>query len=194
MSEVHRKPISPIAKLAIEVGPLLVFFLLNARKDIYWATGGFMIAILMSLIAAGRFERKLPVMPLVTAFFVLVFGALTLYLRDETFIKLKPTIVNGLFAVILFGGLLLRKPILEVAFGNALSLTHEGWQKLTVRWAFFFLLLAGLNEFVWRSFSTDQWVGFKTFGILPLTIVFMLLQAPLLERHQLPAGSTDGES
>lgn len=182
---------SPAVKLAIEMGPLLVFFLLNARKDIYWATAGFMVAITASLIAAWRIEGKLPVMPLFTAFFVLIFGALTLYLHDDTFIKRKPTIVNGLFAVILFGGLFSGRALLEVVFGSALQLTPDGWRKLTLRWACYFVVLAVLNECVWRSFSTDTWVAFKTFGILPLTIAFMLLQAPLLARHELNPGQVD---
>ncbi len=187
-TEAH--PPRPILKLAIELGPLLVFFVLNARKDLYWATAGFMIAIVISLAASWRTEGRLPVMPLFTAFFVLVFGGLTLVLRDETFIKLKPTIVNSLFAVILLGGLATGRALLQVAFGSALQLTTAGWRQLTLRWACFFILLALLNEAVWRNFSTDTWVSFKTFGILPLTIVFMLLQAPLLARHQIPAEST----
>ena len=181
----------PLLKLAIELGPLLVFFLLNARKDIYWATGGFMVAIVISLVASWRLEGRLPVVPLFTAFFVLVFGGLTLVLRDDTFIKVKPTIVNGLFAVILFGGLATGRALLQVAFGSALQLTTEGWRQLTFRWACFFVLLAVLNEAVWRNFSRDTWVTFKTFGILPLTILFMVLQGPLLARHQLRAEPTN---
>lgn len=176
---------SPLAKLLIEVGPLLVFFLLNARKDIYWATGGFMVAIVASLAASLYLEKKLPTMPLFTAFFVLVFGSLTLYLKNETFIKVKPTVVNSLFAAILFGGLLCGRALLEVVLGSTIRLTAEGWRKLTLRWAWFFVALAVLNEVVWRRFSTDTWVAFKTFGILPLTVVFMLSQAPLLSRHQI---------
>jgi intracellular septation protein len=177
----------PLQKLAIELGPLLVFFLLNARKDLYWATAGFMVAIVFSLVASWRMEGRLPIMPLFTAFFVVVFGGLTLVLRDETFIKVKPTIVNSLFAVILLGGLATGRALLQVAFGSALQLTPAGWKQLTLRWACYFAFLALLNELVWRNFSTDTWVSFKTFGILPLTILFMLLQAPLLARHQVQA-------
>lgn len=177
-------PSSPLTKLAIELGPLLVFFLLNAKKDIYWATGGFMVAIVISLVASWRIERKLPVMPVFTAVFVLVFGALTLYFHDDTFIKRKPTIVNGLLAAILFGGLATGRALLEVAFGSAFELTPVGWKKLTFRFACFFVFLAVLNEIVWRSTETDTWVTFKTFGIMPLTIVFMLSQSRLLQTHQ----------
>ena len=176
---------APLVRLAIEFGPLLVFFVLNSRKDIYWATGGFMVAIVLSLIAARRTERRWPVMPLFTAGFVLVFGTLTLVLRDETFIKVKPTIVNGLFAAILGIGLLRGRALLSVVFGDALSLTAEGWKRLTARWAVFFVVLAVLNEAIWRSCNTDTWVTYKTFGIAPLTLVFMLAQAPLLQRYQL---------
>ncbi|MEZ4447822.1 MAG: septation protein A [Polyangiaceae bacterium] len=189
--ENTKPPVSPAIKLAIEMGPLLVFFLLNAKKDIYWATAGFMVAILVSLVAAWRIEGRLPVMPLFTAAFVLVFGALTLYFHDDTFIKRKPTIVNGLFAAILFGGLLTGRALLQVVFGSAIQLTPAGWRQLTLRWAGFFVVLAILNEWVWRSYSTSAWVSFKTFGILPLTFLFMLLQAPLLSRHQLHESEID---
>jgi len=184
---------SPLARLAIELGPLLVFFVLNSRKDLYWATGGFMVAILLSLAASWRLERRLPVMPVFTAAFVLVFGGLTLALRDETFIKVKPTIVNGLFALILGVGLLRGRALLSVVFGDALELTEAGWRTLTARWAVFFVLLAALNEVVWRTCETDTWVAFKTFGIAPLTLVFMIAQAPLLQRHQLASPAKESE-
>jgi len=188
-----RRQQNPIVRLLIEAGPLAVFFIANARLGIFLATGAFMGAIVVSLAASWRFECKLPTMPLVTAVFVLVFGGLTLALGDELFIKLKPTVVNVLFALILFGGLFLRRSLLEPLFGTAMELTAAGWRILTFRWACFFVLLAALNEIVWRNFSTDGWVSFKVFGILPLTIAFTLTQIPLLKRHQLrpEAGETD---
>jgi intracellular septation protein len=172
-----------LPKLAIELGPLLVFFAANVVAGIYAGTAAFMVATLVSLTAARMLYHKLPVMPLVSGVVVLVFGGLTLYLRDETFIKLKPTIVYSLFAVLLAAGLLLRKPVLELLFGSAFALTEEGWRKLTFRWAAFFVAMAIVNEFVWRNFSTDVWVSFKAFGFLPLTFLFALAQVPLLQRH-----------
>ena len=170
-------------KLAIELGPLLVFFAANAAGGIYVATATFMVASLVALVYAGWRYHKLPVMPLVSGAVVLVFGGLTLYLRDETFIKLKPTIVYLIFAGLLLAGLLLRKPVLELLFGPLLSLTDQGWRKLTLRWAAFFIVMAVVNEAVWRNFSTDIWVSFKAFGFLPLTFLFAAAQIPLMQRY-----------
>ena len=172
-----------LPKLAIELGPLLVFFAGNAVAGIYVGTAAFMVATLVSLTAARMLYHKLPVMPLVSGVIVLVFGGLTIYLQDETFIKLKPTIVYTLFAVLLAAGLLLRKPLLELLFGSAFALTEEGWRKLTLRWTAFFIAMAITNEIVWRNFSTDAWVSFKAFGFLPLTFLFALAQVPLMQRH-----------
>jgi len=174
----------PLVKLAIEAGPLAVFFIANAKAGIFVATGAFMAAILVALAASWWIERRLPTLPLVTGVFVLVFGGLTLWLQDELFIKLKPTIVNGLFALILFGGLALDKSLLKPLFSAAFELTDEGWRKLTFRWALFFVALAILNEIVWRSLSTDAWVNFKVFAIMPLTIVFSLAQLPLINKYR----------
>ena len=174
---------NPLVKLAIEAGPLLVFFIANAKAGIFVATGAFMVAIVVALGASWLLERKLPMLPLVTAGFVLVFGGLTLALQDDLFIKLKPTIVNTLFAATLFGGLIAGKPLLKPLLGAALELTDEGWRKLTWRWAWFFVALALLNEAVWRSLSTDAWVAFKVFGIMPLTFLFLLSQLPLIRSH-----------
>lgn len=171
------------SKLVIELGPLLVFFGVNAVAGIFAGTAAFMVATLLSLAVAHFRYHKVPVMPLVSAVVVLVFGGLTLYLHDETFIKLKPTIVYTMFAVVLAAGLLLRKPLLELLFGPALALTEEGWRKLTVRWVAFFIAMAVVNEIVWRNFSTDAWVSFKAFGFLPLTILFALAQVPLMQRY-----------
>jgi intracellular septation protein len=187
--EVH--PSLPL-KLAIELGPLLVFFGANAAAGIYVGTAAFMVATLISLGVAWLLYRKVPVMPLVSGAIVLVFGGLTLYLRDETFIKLKPTIVYSMFAVLLAAGLLTKKPVLELLFGPVFHLTEQGWRKLTLRWTMFFVAMALLNEVVWRNFSTDAWVSFKAFGFLPLTFLFAILQVPLMQRYGEPAqGSTD---
>ncbi len=175
--------LNPILKLALDLGPLLLFFLINAKLGIFYATGIFMVAILVALVVSYVLTRHLAVMPLVTAIIVVVFGGMTLILQDETFIKLKPTIIYLLFAGVLFGGLLLRKPLLEIVFDQMFHLTEEGWRKLTVRWAVFFLALAVLNEIVWRTQTTDVWVSFKVFGALPLTFLFAALQYPLLQKY-----------
>ncbi len=181
-------------KLLIEAGPLVVFFVANARQGLIWATGAFMVAIAASVAASYVLQRRLPTLPLVTAVFVMVFGGLTLYLQDATFIKLKPTIVNALFAAILFAGLAFRKSYLKSVIGEMIPMTDEGWRKLTFRWAFYFVLLAGLNEVVWRNFSDDAWVNFKVFGLMPLTLLFSVSQLPLMTRHRLDeeaAGQAD---
>jgi len=170
-------------KLVIELGPLLVFFAANAVAGIYAGTAAFMVATLISLAAARIRYRKVPIMPLVSGVIVLVFGGLTLFLRDETFIKLKPTIVYSMFALLLAAGLMLKKPLLELLFGPVFALTEEGWRKLTWRWIAFFVVMAIVNELVWRNFSTDTWVSFKAFGFLPLTLLFTLAQVPLLQRY-----------
>ncbi len=177
---------NPVLKLALEIGPLVLFFVANARAGIFWATGIFMIAIFLSLSITWMLERRLPTLPLVTGLFVLVFGGLTLILQDELFIKLKPTIVNTLFAVILFAGLFWGKSFLKSVMGSMFSMTDRGWRILTFRWALFFILLAVLNEIVWRNTTTDNWVSFKVFGIMPLTLIFSLMQLPTMNRHRLP--------
>jgi intracellular septation protein len=172
-----------LIKLAIELGPLLVFFGTNAAAGIYYGTGAFMVATAISLAVARFRYHKLPAMPIVSGVIVLVFGTLTLYLQDDTFIKLKPTIVYSMFAVLLAGGLIFKKPLLELLFGPVFALSEEGWHKLTLRWALFFVVMAVLNEAIWRNFSTDFWVSFKVFGFLPLTFLFALLQVPLMQRY-----------
>lgn len=177
-----------LLKLLVEVGPLAVFFLVNWRtNNIYWATGTFMVATLASLVASRILFGRIPVMPLVTGVFVMVFGGLTLWLQDDHFIKMKPTFVNALFAGALFVGLLLGQSFLKILFGEVFRLTEEGWRKLTFRWAFFFVFLAVLNEIVWRSVSTDTWVSFKVFGIMPLTMAFAVAQVGLLRRYEQPS-------
>ena len=179
----------PLLKLLIELGPLLVFFLVYSRAGIYWATGVLMVATVVSLIASWSLLGRLLAMPVVTAVLVVVFGGLTFLLDDPRFIMVKPTIINLGFAGILFGGLILRRPLLKMLFGEAFNLTEEGWRKLSLRWALFFLTLAGLNEVVWRNFSEATWVNFKVFGILPLTLVFAMAQIGLIKRHEAKTGA-----
>lgn len=179
-------------KLLIELAPLVLFFLVYARTDIYVATGVLMAATVASLIASKLLLGKLSVMPIVTGLFVLVFGALTLWFSNETFIKIKPTIVYICFAAPLLGGLLFRKSLLSHVLGEAISMDEAGWRTLTFRWGVFFLVLALLNELIWRNFSTSVWVSMKSFGFIPLTILFAVSQAPLMMRHR-PQPQADNE-
>jgi len=180
---VTSRPLNPVLKLALEFAPLALFFIANGRLGIFAATGVFMVAILTSLAISYALTRTLPIMALISAGVVLFYGGLTLALHDETFIKMKPTIVNSLFGAVLLGGLAFGKPLLPLVLDQVLTLTPEGWRKLTFRWAIFFFVLAVLNEAVWRNVSTDTWVDFKTFGIMPLTLLFALAQTPLILRH-----------
>jgi intracellular septation protein len=175
---------NPLLKLALEMGPLVLFFFTNAKAGIFTATAVFMGAVVISLGLSRLLLKQWPIMPLISAIVVLVFGGLTLYWENELFIKLKPTIVNTLFGVALLIGLAFGKPLLSIVMGSVFNLTDEGWKKLTFRWALFFFVLAGLNEIVWRTQSNDFWVNFKVFGIMPITIIFALAQTPLLKRYE----------
>jgi intracellular septation protein len=179
----ERPQLNPIVKLALDLGPLLLFFFANSRYGIFAATAMFMVAVIAALVASYVMIRRLPIMPVVTAIIVIVFGALTLILHDATFIKVKPTIIYGLFGAVLMGGLAFNKPLLGIVFDSLFHLSDEGWRKLTLRWAIFFFALAVLNEVVWRNASTDTWVAFKVFGVVPLTLLFGALQVPLLRRY-----------
>jgi intracellular septation protein len=179
----ERPQLNPMLKLALDLGPLVLFFVANARYGIFTATAAFMVAVLAALFVSYVMTRRLPIMPVVTAIIVVVFGTLTLILHDATFIKVKPTIIYALFGAVLIGGLLFNKPLLGVVFDSLFHLSDEGWRKLTLRWAIFFFALAVVNEIVWRSVSTDAWVSFKAFGVLPLTLLFGALQVPLLKRY-----------
>ncbi|MEQ8697177.1 MAG: septation protein A [Bauldia litoralis] len=200
-NEPDRKPINPLLKLALELGPLGVFFFANARGEwlaerfpalgelggpLFTATALFIVATLIALTVSLILTRRLPIMPLITGVVVLIFGGLTLWLQDETFIKMKPTIVNVLFGATLLIGLAFGKSLLGYVFDSVFRLSDEGWEKLTLRWGLFFFVLAALNEIVWRSVSTDMWVNFKVFGIMPITFVFTLFQLPLINRYTLP--------
>src|ERR1700753_2182066 len=166
----------PLFKLATELGPLLVFFV---------ATGAFMVAIVAAMAASYVVTRHVPMMALVTGIVVLVFGTLTLVLHDETFIKVKPTIIYSLFALVLGGGLLFGRSFIAIMFDQMFNLTPHGWRILTLRWALFFFAMAILNEVIWRTQSTDFWVGFKAFGVVPLTMLFAVTQMPLIKRYHL---------
>lgn len=187
-----------LIKLALEIGPLIVFFLANAYggraieafslqavfpQPIFFATAVFMVAMVIALALSWGIMKRVAVMPLVSGAIVMIFGGLTLWLQDETFIKMKPTIVNVLFGGTLLGGLVFGRLLLKYVFGEVYRLTEEGWRILTWRWGFFFLALAVLNELVWRNFSTDLWVAFKVWGIAPLTVVFSFTQIGVLGRH-----------
>jgi intracellular septation protein len=183
MDTTQKPQLNPLLKLVLDLGPLLLFFFANARFGIFAATATFMVAVIAALIVSYVITRHLPIMPVVTAVIVLVFGGLTLFLHDATFIKVKPTIIYAMFGAILLGGLLFNKPLLGVVFDSLFRLTDEGWRKLTWRWSIFFFALAALNEIVWRNTSTDVWVDFKVFGVIPLTFLFAALQYPLTQKY-----------
>lgn len=189
---------NPMLKLALELGPLMVFFFGNLRGEwlaktfpalttvggpLFIATFLFMVATVLSLVISKIVFHHLPIMPFVSGIVVLVFGSLSIWLQDETFIKMKPTIVNSLFGVVLLGGLFFGKSLLGYVFNAAFQLDDEGWRKLTIRWGIFFLFLAVLNEVVWRNFSDAVWINFKVWGTMPITILFTLSQMPLIMKH-----------
>jgi intracellular septation protein len=207
MPASEKPKLNPGLKLALDIGPLVLFFFANSKPQlfaplfapflpesllsgehagIFVATATFMLAIVAALAISYVITRHLPIMPLVTAVIVLIFGGLTLVLHDELFIKVKPTLIYLLFAGVLLGGLAFDKPVLGVVFDSVFHLTPEGWRRLTLRWAVFFIVLAVLNEIVWRTQSTDFWVSFKLFGVVPLTFLFGALQYPLLTKYAAP--------
>ncbi len=172
-------------KLLIEMGPLVTFFAGNWFGGIFFGTGIFMVATIISLAVSWALTRKIAMVPLVSAVFVALFGALTLYLQSDLFIKVKVTLINALFGAVLLGGVAFGKSYLKLVMGEAMKLTDEAWRTLSLRWGFFFFAMAGLNEIVWRNFSTDQWVNFKVFGLLPLTLVFAVANAPYMTKHMI---------
>ena len=181
----------PWLKPLVDFGPLAVFLLLYWQYNLFAATGGLMVAVILGLALSYGLERTVPIMPLVTAGLVLVFGGLTLWLDDERFIKMKPTIVQGLFALVMFGGLLFNRPVLKPLFGKSWQLKDDGWRKLTLRFGVFFVVSGILNEFVWRTQSTDVWVNFKVFGLMGLTFIFIMTQVPMIKRYQIVPDEND---
>ena len=174
-----------IAKLLSDIGPLAVFFIFYTRSGLQEAILPLMIATVIAVLVSYVLEKKIPIMPTLGAGIVLIFGGLTIYFNDETFIKMKPTIINAVFAIILYGGIIFKKPLLKYLLGAALKLEEEGWKILTQRWIAFFIALAVLNEVVWRTQTTDLWVNFKVFGILPITFIFTMSQFPLIKKYQI---------
>ena len=174
-----------IYKLIIDIGPLAVFFIFYTRSDLQSAILPLMIATVIAVLFSYTLEKKIPVMPTVGAIIILVFGGLTIYFDNDVFFKMKPTIINLLFAGILYGGIVLKKPLLRYLLGAALKLQDEGWSILTKRWIGFFIALAILNEIIWRTQSTDIWVNFKVFGILPITFIFTITQFSVIKKYQI---------
>lgn len=192
-----RAPAPRWLRPVVDYGPLVVFFAAYLKFGLFAATAALMGATAVVLVLSLVFERRLPMVALVTAAVVGVFGGLTLWLHDETFIKVKPTIVQLLFSAALFGGLAFRRLFLKSLLGATISMDDAGWRTLTVRYGWFFVAMAGLNEVVWRTQSTDFWVTFKVFGIAGLTIIFALTQVPVMTRHHVetdPAASGDDRS
>ena len=172
-------------KIIIDIGPLAVFFIFYTRSGLQASILPFMVATIISVLFSYMLEKKIPVMPTIGAVIILIFGGLTIYFDNEVFFKMKPTIINFLFAAILYCGILINKSLLKYLLGAALKLEEVGWKILTQRWIGFFIALAILNEIVWRTQSTDIWVSFKVFGILPITFIFTMTQFPLIKRYQI---------
>lgn len=188
------KRASPLTRLLSDLGPLIIFFGVFEYFGIYAATGAFMVAICASLAAGYMREHRLLPMPLFTAVLVLIFGGLTLYLHNAVFIKVKVTVLYGFFGALLLGGLWFNRLFIKYAFAEAFELDETGWRKLTLRWGIFFLFLACANEFIWRSYSTQTWVWFKVWAILPLIFLFALAQTPLVLKHHVEEKETGADS
>jgi len=193
-----KKHIDPTLKLVLEIGPVVLFVLAYnfgapyapmlglpeaVHKPIFLGTLVLMICTPVSILTSWFLTRTVPAMPLVTLVIVMVFGAIAIYTQDAFYKKVQPTIVNMLFASVLLGGLLFGKSVLRMVMDTAFDLDDEGWAKLTWRWGVFFIFLAGVNEFVWRSFSEEFWVSFKLWGMSGLTMLFVISQAPVMMKH-----------
>ena len=178
----------PGIKFLTDFGPLLIFFIMYFKNDqnLKIAIPPFVIATLISLIIVYLLEKKIPMVPLVSGILITLFGGLTLYFDNKIFFYMKPTIINILFAGILFfGKYFTKKPLLKIFFQNSLNLADEGWEKLTYRWVYFFLFVAVLNEFVWRTQTEAFWVNFKVWGLLPISFLFVASQIPLINKYKL---------
>ena len=178
----------PIIKFLADFGPLLIFFIIyfNNENDLKVAIPPFIIATLIALITVYFLEKKIPMVPLVSGVLITLFGGLTLYFDNKIFFYMKPTIINVLFAAVLFfGKYFTKKPLLKIFFQNALNLENEGWKKLSYRWIYFFIFVAMLNEMIWRTQSEAFWVNFKVWGLLPISFLFAASQVPLINKYKL---------
>ncbi len=183
MSFTSSPKMGQATKLLIEMGPLVAFFIGNWKAGIFWGTGIFMVATAAALTASWVLTRKIAMVPLVSAIFVALFGALTLWLHSELFIKVKVTLINALFGAVLLGGVAMGRSYIKLIMGEAVKLTEQAWRTLSIRWGVFFIAMAVLNEIVWRNVTTDAWVNFKVFGLLPITLVFAIANAPYMTKH-----------
>ena len=181
---------SQFRRLLLDLGPLIVFFAGFKYLGIFGATAAFMAAVLISLCVGFVLEKRLSPMPLFTALLVLIFGGLTLYLKNDIFIKMKPTVLYAFFGLTLIGGLSFNRLFIKYVFAQAFELDEAGWRQLTWRWGIFFLALAVLNELVWRNASTAAWVSFKVWGIIPLIFLFALAQTPFVMKHHIEPEKT----
>jgi len=190
MSDVRSADSEPgaLAKLLIDLGPLIVFFAANAWGGIFVATMAFMVAIAVAILVSLLRYRHISPLLWFSGVMVLVLGGITIWLHDETFIKIKPTIYYATVAALLFFGMATRRNLLKMVLGTAYpGLSERGWQLLTRNWAVFFVAMAVANELVWRNTSTDFWIGFKLWGALPATLLFAIANVPMLMRHGLNA-------
>ena len=170
-------------KILVDIGPLAIFFIFYNRGNLQSAIIPLMIATIIAVLFSYIMEKKIPIMPTVGAGIILIFGGLTIYFDNEVFFKMKPTIINFFFALVLYVGEILKKPLLKYLLGATLKLQEEGWAKLNKRWISFFIALGILNEIVWRTQTTDVWVNFKVFGIMGITLAFTIIQIPILKKH-----------
>ena len=178
----------PLIKIIADFGPLLIFFIIyfNSENNLKVAIPPFIIATLISLVVIYFLEKKISMVPLTGGILITLFGGLTLYFDNKIFFYMKPTIINILFAgVLFFGKFFTEKPLLNIFFQNAFNLENEGWKKLNQRWILFFLFVAILNEIVWRTQSEAFWVNFKVWGLLPISFIFAASQFPLINKYKL---------
>ena len=195
LDKIKPRELSPGLRMGVDFGPLAVFFIVNSLADgpkllkVMMATTAFMVAIAISMVVSRVKAGRISPMLWISGGLVFVFGGLTLWFRDETFIKMKPTIVYAMFAIILAYGAATGKPLLKLLLESAYpGLNETGWRKLTINWIGFFTFMAVLNEAVWRTQTWDFWVGFKLWGAVPLTLLFAILNIPMLMKHGLSDG------